>query len=62
MISKAKQQAVSRYKKKAYKRIGLDVRNEFFEAMLPHVEKSGESVNGYIKRAILERMERDEVQ
>lgn len=47
------------YAKKALKRIPLDVQKEKYEEIKAAAEAAGESVNGYIKKAIDERMERD---
>lgn len=47
------------YKKKNYKRIPLEVSKEQFEQIKKHSEDRGESVNGFIKRAINETMERE---
>lgn len=47
------------YKKDHIKRIPFDVQIETYEQIKEHVQKTGESVNGFIKRAINETMERD---
>ena len=55
----------TRWKKKALKRIPLEVRKEYFSAVLdPIIEESGESVNGWIKKAIDMRLglSEDEIQ
>jgi len=50
-------QRTTRWKKKALKRIPLEVRKEYFAAILePAVAESGESMNGYIKKALEMRM------
>lgn len=57
MPSKA---AIAKYKKTHLHRIGLDVQNEYFDKVLkPAVDKTGETVNGFIKKAIQERIERE---
>lgn len=59
-ISKAQQKATNRYIAKAYDRINLTVPKGEKEAIQAHAEKKGESVNGFIGRAIRETIERDE--
>ena len=48
-----------KYKKENIKRIPLDVQNEEYEQIKKHIEKTNETVNGFIKRAIRETMLRD---
>ena len=47
------------YIQKNIKRVPLDVQNDKYKAIKAAADAAGESVNGYIKRAIDERMERD---
>jgi hypothetical protein len=47
------------YAKRSLKRIPLDVQKEHYEAIKTHAETHGETVNGFIKRAINETMERE---
>lgn len=47
------------YRKTRIKRIPLDVSPEFYEATKAAAEAAGQSVNGFIKRAIIETAERD---
>lgn len=47
------------YAKAKLKRIPLDVQKEKYEDIKAAAEAAGETVNGYIKKAIDERMERD---
>lgn len=43
-----------------YHRIPLSVKNEYYDNVLkPAADRAGESVNGYIKKAIAERIERE---
>lgn len=58
-ISKAQQKATNKYIDKAYDRINLTVQKGQKQALKAHAEVRGESVNGFINRAILETMERD---
>lgn len=47
------------YAKKNLKRIPLDVQKEKYEEIKSAADTAGETVNGYIKKAIDERMERE---
>ena len=47
------------YQKEKLNRIPLDVQKEQYERIKAAADAAGESVNGYIKRAIDERMERE---
>ena len=47
------------YTKNKLKRIPLDVQKEKYEEIKAAATAAGESVNGYIKKAVDERMERD---
>ena len=58
--SKAKRDYNVQYIKDNIKRIPLDVQKDHFETIKAAAYSAGESVNGYIKKAIDERMERDQ--
>lgn len=47
------------YAKSKLKRIPLDVQKEKYEEIKAAADAAGEKVNGYIKKAIDERMERE---
>lgn len=47
------------YAKKALKRIPLDVQIPFYNEIKSYADKNGETVNGFIKRAIAERIDRE---
>ena len=47
------------YAKKNLKRIPLDVQKEKYEEIKAAATAAGESVNGYIKKAVDQRMERE---
>ena len=49
----------NRYNEKVYDRIGLVVPKGQKDLIKAHAESCGESVNGFIQRAISEAMERD---
>ena len=47
----------AKYRKKSIKRIPLDVLNRYYDyVLLPAVQESGETVNGFIKKAIAMRI------
>lgn len=48
------------YAKTKLKRIPLDVQKEKYEEIKAAADEAGESVNGYIKVAIDQRIERDQ--
>lgn len=58
-LSESQKQARYNYAKKSLKRIPLDVQKEKYEEIKTAATAAGESVNGYIKKAIDQRMERD---
>ena len=58
-VSKAQQRATNKYISKAYDRINLTVPKGRKDQIQAHAEARGESVNGFIGRAIDETMERD---
>ena len=57
--------ANARYDKKAYARVLLRVRNDSelnLDAIRAHIAETGESLNGFIMRAIAETIDRDKQQ
>ena len=60
--SKAQQKAVSKYMKNNYDEIKVRVEKGRKAQIQTHAEIQGESVNGFINRAIAETMERDQEQ
>lgn len=48
-----------RYAAKNLKRVPLDMQRAQYKVVQAHAQAQGESVNGFIKRAIQETMERD---
>ncbi len=50
---------IYQYAKEKLKRIPLDVPKSTYEEIKAHAEARSESVNGFVKRAISEAMERD---
>lgn len=57
--SKAQQKAVNKYMRENYDRINLTVPKGRKDEIKTHAEGQGESVNGFINRAIDETIERD---
>lgn len=58
--SEAGYKASQKYRASKIKRVPLDMQIADYEKMKNHAEARGESVNGFIKRAIQEAMERDD--
>lgn len=59
--SKAQQRAVNKYMKENYDEIKVRVMKGQKEIIQAHAEAQGESVNGFINRAISETIERDKI-
>ena len=58
-VSKAQQKAVTKYMKNNYDEIKVRVEKGKREIIKAAAEQAGESLNGYIKKAVDQRMERD---
>lgn len=58
-VSKAQQKAVAKYNAKSYDRVELKVTKGKKETIKAHAESKGESLNGFINRAIDETIQRD---
>ena len=58
-VSKAQQRATNKYIAKAYDRVNLTLPKGRKDDVKAHAEQHGESLNGFIQRAIEETMERD---
>lgn len=58
-VSKAQQASVNKYVKANYDRINVTMPKGQKDTIKAHAEARGESVNGFINRAIDETMERD---
>lgn len=59
MSGKTSAKSINKYMAKAYDRINLIVAKGDKDTIKAHAESMGESVNGFINRAIAEAMERD---
>lgn len=58
-ISKAQQKAVAKYETKAYDKTLIRLPKGRLDEVRAHIEPVGESLNGFINRAIVNQMERD---
>lgn len=58
-VSKAQQASVNKYVKNNYDRINVTMPKGEKEVIQEYASAQGESVNGFIVRAVRERMERD---
>lgn len=58
--SEASYKASQKYRANNIKRVPLDMQIADYEKLKAHAEAHSESVNGFIKRAVFETMERDE--
>ena len=58
-VSKKQQACVNRYNAKNYDRVNLMMPRGEKETAQSHAQQFGESLNGFINRAIREAMERD---
>ena len=61
-MGKASTKAKNKYNAENYERISLTVPKGEKDRIKAHAEANGESVNGFINRAINETMERDKVE
>ena len=58
-LTEQRKESMYKYAKAKLKRIPLDVQKEKYDEIKAAATAAGESVNGYIKRAVDERMERE---
>ena len=58
-VSKAQQKATNKWIEKTYDRINLTVPKGQKDTIKAHAEARGESVNGFINRAVKEVMEKE---
>ena len=58
-ITQKQKESMYRYRDKNIKRIPLDVQKEKYDEIKAAATAAGERVNGYIKKAIDDRMERE---
>lgn len=60
--SEAAYKASKKYREKNIKRIPLDMQITAYEELQTHTAALSESINGFIKRAIAETMQRDKAE
>lgn len=58
-LTEQRKESMYKYAKAKLKRIPLDVQKEKYEEIKAAADAAGEKVNGYIKKAIDERMARE---
>ena len=58
-ISEQRKEYLYGYQKSKLKRIPLDVKKQKYQQIKAAAERAGESVNGYIKKAIDDRIEHE---
>lgn len=56
MVSKERREYLNTYRKDKLKRVPLDLKIEDYEKLKEAAAKAGETVNGFVKKAIAERM------
>lgn len=61
MLTEAKRKANEKYIAKSYKQIAVRWPNDFCERLYAAVESSGESLAGYIRKALEARMDAEEI-
>lgn len=58
-VTESQKKASNKYRAKNIKRIPLDIQKTKYEEIKQYASNANESVNGYIKTAIDQRMERE---
>lgn len=59
-LTEKRKESMLKYAKENLKRVPLDLQKSIYEEIKIHAETRKESVNGFIKRAITETLERDQ--
>ena len=59
MYTESQKKATAKYKEKAYKRIPLDVRTEEYEELKEYCDRTGKSINGFIRDLIKEAIKKE---
>lgn len=60
MTTESQKAATRRYKQKNIRRIALEMQNAEYILVKGHADSSGETVSGYIKAAMRDRMRRED--
>ena len=58
-VSEAQKRATAKYEKKAYVQVRTRFKPDDAKFLYEHAEKQNESVNGFVNRAVLEQIKRD---
>jgi len=58
-LTEKRKESMLKYAKENLKRVPLDLQKSTYEEIKTHAESRKETVNGFIKRAIAETLERD---
>lgn len=59
--TEAQKRASIKWQAENYKRVALDVRKEYYsDTLKPAADRAGETVGGYIKKAVAQRIEREQ--
>ena len=61
MPSDSAKEATKKYKAMHIRRVALEMQREEYERLKRHAENAGETVNGYLKKAMRLRMSTEEV-
>ena len=61
-VSDAQKRAAEKWKKENVKRYSLLVRNDLDLRIIEHITRTGESKNGFIIQAVIEKLERDSLE
>lgn len=56
MAAKPQTIATAKYKAKNYKRIPFELKIEEYEVLKAYTDKTGDSINGFIRRIIMENI------
>ena len=59
VYSESSKKAVLKYKKTHYKRIALEMKTEEHEKLKNAASRTGESINGYVRESIRQRIQRE---
>ena len=58
-VSDNRREYLNTYHKEKLRRIPLDIKKDWYDSIKLAANTAGESINGYIKEAIKQRMERE---
>ena len=59
MLSDARKRANAAYKKRAVRRVALEMQHADYDSLKAAADAAGESVNGFIKKACAERIQKE---